>query len=193
MFITLHALPRILHSEAKVATNQAKPAINLHMQSPHSRDACNQSESSKKVLANQTQMMRMADQNLSHEEVWDDSALIDSWNEAFEEYKVGPLPPPLPFLPLFTSQKKNRVITGNFFSYRNTTASHQGAKESRKRRKKSPSSNLDSNPKQPLISRLIMLSGERRIRRLPLLPQPTLSILLLLLRLRKPLMMQCLR
>ncbi|KAJ3521129.1 hypothetical protein NM208_g13435 [Fusarium decemcellulare] len=26
-------------------------------------------------------------ENLSHEEVWDDSALIDSWNEALEEYK----------------------------------------------------------------------------------------------------------
>ncbi|KAM5348658.1 hypothetical protein ACJ41O_008482 [Fusarium nematophilum] len=25
--------------------------------------------------------------NLSHEEMWDDSALIDSWNEALEEYK----------------------------------------------------------------------------------------------------------
>lgn len=25
---------------------------------------------------------------LSHEEVWDDSALIDSWNEALAEYKV---------------------------------------------------------------------------------------------------------
>ncbi|KAF4469427.1 Survival motor neuron 1 [Fusarium albosuccineum] len=27
-------------------------------------------------------------ENLSHEEVWDDSALIDSWNEALEEYKA---------------------------------------------------------------------------------------------------------
>ncbi|KAK2591005.1 hypothetical protein QQS21_011318 [Conoideocrella luteorostrata] len=26
-------------------------------------------------------------ENLSHEEVWDDSALIDSWNEALAEYK----------------------------------------------------------------------------------------------------------
>jgi len=25
---------------------------------------------------------------LSHEEVWDDSALVTSWNEALEEYKV---------------------------------------------------------------------------------------------------------
>ncbi|KAG5945451.1 hypothetical protein E4U53_006699, partial [Claviceps sorghi] len=25
---------------------------------------------------------------LSHEEVWDDSALIDSWNEALAEYKL---------------------------------------------------------------------------------------------------------
>src|SRR2546429_9099651 len=25
---------------------------------------------------------------LSHEEIWDDSMLIDSWNQALEEYKV---------------------------------------------------------------------------------------------------------
>lgn len=30
----------------------------------------------------------MADTDLSQAEVWDDSALLDSWNEAFEEYKV---------------------------------------------------------------------------------------------------------
>lgn len=28
-------------------------------------------------------------EQLSHEEVWDDSALIDSWDEAVAEYKVG--------------------------------------------------------------------------------------------------------
>jgi hypothetical protein len=26
--------------------------------------------------------------DLSHEEIWDDSALIDSWNDALAEYKV---------------------------------------------------------------------------------------------------------
>jgi len=26
----------------------------------------------------------------SYDETWDDSALIDSWNEALEEYKVEP-------------------------------------------------------------------------------------------------------
>ena len=26
--------------------------------------------------------------HLSHEEIWDDSALVNSWNEALEEYKV---------------------------------------------------------------------------------------------------------
>lgn len=31
-------------------------------------------------------------QDLSHEEIWDDSALIDSWNDALAEYKVS-LPP----------------------------------------------------------------------------------------------------
>lgn len=25
---------------------------------------------------------------LTHDEIWDDSALIDSWNEALDEYKV---------------------------------------------------------------------------------------------------------
>jgi hypothetical protein len=25
---------------------------------------------------------------MSHAEIWDDSALVDSWNEALEEYKV---------------------------------------------------------------------------------------------------------
>lgn len=30
----------------------------------------------------------MATQQLSQSEIWDDSALVDSWNEAVEEYKV---------------------------------------------------------------------------------------------------------
>jgi hypothetical protein len=25
----------------------------------------------------------------THEEIWDDSALVDSWNQALEEYKVS--------------------------------------------------------------------------------------------------------
>jgi hypothetical protein len=32
---------------------------------------------------------------MNHDEIWDDSALVDSWNEALEEYKVHsrlPLP-----------------------------------------------------------------------------------------------------
>jgi len=28
--------------------------------------------------------------NMSHAEIWDDSALVDSWNDALEEYKVAP-------------------------------------------------------------------------------------------------------
>jgi hypothetical protein len=28
---------------------------------------------------------------MSHNEIWDDSALVDSWNEALEEYKVRKL------------------------------------------------------------------------------------------------------
>ncbi|KAL2680598.1 hypothetical protein Neosp_008200 [[Neocosmospora] mangrovei] len=31
--------------------------------------------------------MSAKQENLTHEELWDDSALIDSWNEALEEYK----------------------------------------------------------------------------------------------------------
>ena len=26
---------------------------------------------------------------MSHAEIWDDSALVDSWNDALEEYKVS--------------------------------------------------------------------------------------------------------
>ncbi|KAL9527173.1 SMN complex subunit [Sphaerulina musiva] len=29
----------------------------------------------------------MADENLTHDELWDDSALVTSWNDAFNEYK----------------------------------------------------------------------------------------------------------
>lgn len=28
------------------------------------------------------------EENITHEEIWDDSALIDSWNQALDEYKV---------------------------------------------------------------------------------------------------------
>ena len=31
--------------------------------------------------------------NLSHSQIWDDSALVDSWNEALAEYKVLGSPP----------------------------------------------------------------------------------------------------
>ncbi|KAH7173743.1 uncharacterized protein B0J16DRAFT_350793 [Fusarium flagelliforme] len=31
--------------------------------------------------------MSKKQENLTHEEMWDDSALIDSWNEALQEYK----------------------------------------------------------------------------------------------------------
>lgn len=32
--------------------------------------------------------MEGAKENLTHEEIWDDSALVNSWNEALEEYKA---------------------------------------------------------------------------------------------------------
>lgn len=34
------------------------------------------------------QTMASSNRNNSHEEIWDDSALVDSWNDALEEYKV---------------------------------------------------------------------------------------------------------
>jgi hypothetical protein len=33
--------------------------------------------------------MATGQNELTHEEMWDDSALIDSWNEALDEYKVS--------------------------------------------------------------------------------------------------------
>lgn len=33
---------------------------------------------------------------LTHDEIWDDSALVDSWNQALEEYKVSRSTSPLP-------------------------------------------------------------------------------------------------
>lgn len=32
--------------------------------------------------------MNIDESNPQHEEVWDDSLLIESWNQALEEYKV---------------------------------------------------------------------------------------------------------
>ena len=33
----------------------------------------------------------MANKSMSNNEIWDDSALVQSWNEALEEYKVTAL------------------------------------------------------------------------------------------------------
>lgn len=33
--------------------------------------------------------------DLTHEEIWDDSALVSSWNDAYEEYQVSPSRYPL--------------------------------------------------------------------------------------------------
>lgn len=30
-----------------------------------------------------------AETALTHEEIWDDSALVESWNQALDEYKVS--------------------------------------------------------------------------------------------------------
>jgi hypothetical protein len=48
--------------------------------------------------------------DLTHEEIWDDSALIDSWNDALAEYKVS-------------LHKAFHVVSVNLF--RNTTASRR--------------------------------------------------------------------
>lgn len=34
--------------------------------------------------------MELNKQNPTHDQIWDDSALVDSWNSALEEYQVRP-------------------------------------------------------------------------------------------------------
>lgn len=38
------------------------------------------------------------DKSLTHEEIWDDSALVQSWDEAVEEYKVLQIPTHVTFI-----------------------------------------------------------------------------------------------
>ncbi len=40
------------------------------------------------------------DKSLTHEEIWDDSALVQSWDEAVEEYKVRQIPTHVTFIRL---------------------------------------------------------------------------------------------
>jgi len=58
----------------------------------------------------------MTNKKLSDNEIWDDSALVQSWNEALEEYKVN----------CASTAFVNHVLT---ISYRNTTACLHEAKE----------------------------------------------------------------
>jgi hypothetical protein len=45
---------------------------------------------SKRIKATSTQSrMAPSNRNVSHAEIWDDSALVNSWNDALEEYKVS--------------------------------------------------------------------------------------------------------
>jgi len=44
--------------------------------------------SSSKQTPTNTQNMAPTKKNFSHAEIWDDSALVNSWNDAVEEYKV---------------------------------------------------------------------------------------------------------
>jgi hypothetical protein len=36
--------------------------------------------------------MEAGKENLTHEEIWDDRALVNSWNDALEEYKASKRP-----------------------------------------------------------------------------------------------------
>jgi hypothetical protein len=54
----------------------------------------------------------------THDEIWDDSALVDSWNQALDEYKVSGskfrnrgryASPPAQGLPLTPSQKYHSI------------------------------------------------------------------------------------
>lgn len=65
--------------------------------------------------------------DIKHEEIWDDSALIDSWNEALEEYKVSrrvlPIFFTLPRRNLMLRHKLDLPSSADALSSRNTTAS----------------------------------------------------------------------
>lgn len=58
----------------------------------------------------------MANKKLSDNEIWDDSALVQSWNEALEEYKVNST----------STTSDYHVLT---ISYRNITACLREANE----------------------------------------------------------------
>ncbi|EGY15816.1 uncharacterized protein VDAG_06980 [Verticillium dahliae VdLs.17] len=66
--------------------------------------------------------MTVSEDQLTHEEVWDDSALIDSWNEALDEYKARQnralVPstnrsdrPPQPRASTTSNQKRGKAIS----------------------------------------------------------------------------------
>lgn len=54
--------------------------------------------------------MASGDQELTHDEIWDDSALIDSWDQALQEYKVTGIWP------------RDAESSRKLMSYRNITA-----------------------------------------------------------------------
>lgn len=65
-------------------------------------------------------------QQLTHDEIWDDSALIDSWNEALDEYKasIKKIGGALPFLsPIRRRVTTTKTLTAHATQRRNTTAS----------------------------------------------------------------------
>lgn len=61
----------------------------------------------------------MTNKKLPDNEIWDDSALVQSWNEALEEYKVN----------CTSTAFDNHVLT---ISYRDTTACLREANESKR-------------------------------------------------------------
>lgn len=46
--------------------------------------------------SNSTLTMDLDKKNPTHDQIWDDSALVDSWNSALDEYQVRPSSSPLP-------------------------------------------------------------------------------------------------
>ena len=62
-----------LHVECRIATSSLGVIVQLIIES-HDNHFC--------IIAT------MSTKQLSQSEIWDDSALVDSWNEALEEYKV---------------------------------------------------------------------------------------------------------
>lgn len=56
---------------------------------------------------------------MSHDDIWDDSALVASWNEALDEYKVRSMNTSRSITSTLTKTHQLKALS----AYRNTTAS----------------------------------------------------------------------